>query len=59
MATLGVLILLQGIAVIRYGARVTFVEPELPTNLLTVFGKAVSVLFFGNDTRYEGCYVKS
>jgi ABC-type branched-subunit amino acid transport system ATPase component/branched-subunit amino acid ABC-type transport system permease component len=43
VATLGALILLQGIAVIRYGARVTFVEPELPTNLVTVLGKAVSV----------------
>jgi branched-subunit amino acid ABC-type transport system permease component len=43
VATLGVLILLQGIAVIRYGARVTFVEPELPTTLLHPFGKAVSI----------------
>ena len=43
VATLGVLILLNGIAVIRYGARVTFVDAELPTTLLNVFGKAVSV----------------
>lgn len=43
VATLGVLILLQGFAVIRYGARVTFVDPELPTTLVHPFGKAVSV----------------
>lgn len=38
VATLGVLILLQGIAVIRYGARVT-----LPNNLVTVLGRGVSI----------------
>ena len=43
MATLGVLILLNGIAVIRYGARVTFVDSELPTTLVHPFGKAVSI----------------
>ena len=43
VATLGVLILLQGFAVIRYGARVTFVESELPTTLVHPFGQAVSV----------------
>ncbi|MFV0308229.1 MAG: ABC transporter permease subunit [Desertimonas sp.] len=43
VATLGVLILLQGIAVVRYGARVTFVNPELPTNLVTILGKPVSI----------------
>ena len=43
VATLGVLILLQGLAVIRYGARVTFVDPELPTTLVHPFGKAVSI----------------
>ena len=43
MATLGVLILLNGIAVIRYGSRVTFVDAELPTNLVTILGKQVSI----------------
>jgi ABC-type branched-subunit amino acid transport system ATPase component/branched-subunit amino acid ABC-type transport system permease component len=43
VATLGVLILLNGIAVIRYGARVTFVDSELPTTLVHPFGKAVSI----------------
>src|SRR5215216_3910213 len=43
VATLGVLILLQGAAVIRYGARVTFVEPELPQNLIHPLGKPVSI----------------
>ncbi len=43
VATLGVLILFNGIAVIRYGARVTFVDSELPTTLVHPFGKAVSI----------------
>ena len=43
VATLGVLILLNGIAVIRYGARVTFVKSHLPTTLVHPFGKAVSI----------------
>ena len=44
VATLGVLIVLQSSAIIRYGARVTFVESELPTTLCrTRSGSAVSV----------------
>jgi ABC-type branched-subunit amino acid transport system ATPase component/ABC-type branched-subunit amino acid transport system permease subunit len=43
VATLGVLIVLQGAAVVRYGARVTFVDPELPSRLVTVFGVTVSI----------------
>ncbi|MEY2405700.1 MAG: hypothetical protein QOG39_616, partial [Acidimicrobiaceae bacterium] len=43
VATLGVLIALQAAAVLRYGARVTFVSSELPTNVLHPFGLAISV----------------
>lgn len=43
VATLGVLILLQAAAVLRYGARVTFVNPELPTNLVRPFGIVISI----------------
>ncbi len=43
VATLGVLIVLQAWAVLRYGARVTSVKPELPTTLVHPFGSAVSI----------------
>jgi sulfate-transporting ATPase len=43
VATLGVLIVLQAAAVLRYGARVTFVEAELPTTLVNALGVTVSV----------------
>ncbi|MCU1503136.1 MAG: transporter related protein [Ilumatobacteraceae bacterium] len=43
VATLGVLILLQAWAVIRYGARVTFVKVELPDNVVHPFGRTVSI----------------
>jgi sulfate-transporting ATPase len=43
VATLGVLIVLQAAAVLRYGARVTFVRSELPTNVTHPFGVAISV----------------
>jgi sulfate-transporting ATPase len=43
VATLGVLIVLQAAAVLRYGARVTFVRTELPHNVLHPFGIAISV----------------
>lgn len=43
VATLGVLIVLQAAAVLRYGARVTFVEPELPIDLVHPFGITVSI----------------
>lgn len=43
VATLGVLIVLQAAAVLRYGARVTFVETELPADVVRPFGLAISV----------------
>jgi len=43
VATLGVLIILQSAAVLRYGARVTAVTSELPRDLVRPFGLAVSV----------------
>jgi ABC-type branched-subunit amino acid transport system ATPase component/branched-subunit amino acid ABC-type transport system permease component len=43
VATLGVLIVVQAIAVLRYGATITFVESELPTNLLTFWDITISV----------------
>lgn len=43
VATLGVLILLQAAAILRYGARVTFVDPELPITLVRPFGITVSI----------------
>ncbi len=43
VATLGVLIALQGITILRYGSKVTFVESELPSSVIEVFGLAVPV----------------
>ncbi len=43
VATLGVLIVVQAIAVLRYGATITFVDSELPTNLWTFWGITISV----------------
>jgi sulfate-transporting ATPase len=43
VATLGILIVLQSAAVLRYGATVTTVRSELPRNLLRIFDQAVSV----------------
>ena len=43
VATLGVLIVLQAAAVLRYGSVITFVDPELPTTLVEPFGVAISV----------------
>src|SRR5919106_5598566 len=43
VATLGVLIVVQAIAVLRYGSKITFVTSELPTNLLTFWGITISV----------------
>ncbi|MCU1502111.1 MAG: transporter related protein, partial [Ilumatobacteraceae bacterium] len=43
VATLGILIVLQSGAVLRYGARVTAVTSELPRTLTHPFGLAVSV----------------
>ena len=43
VATLGLLIVLQAAAVLRYGARVTTVTSELPRTLVHPFGLAVSV----------------
>ena len=43
VATLGLLIILQAAAVLRYGARVTTVASELPRTLVHPFGLAVSV----------------
>jgi sulfate-transporting ATPase len=42
VATLGVLIVVQGAAVLRYGARVTTVTSELPRELVKIFGVTVS-----------------
>ena len=43
VATLGLLIILQSAAVLRYGARVTSVPSELPRNLIHPFGLTLSV----------------
>ena len=43
VATLGVLIVLQSAAVLRYGARITFVRSELPNDVVRPFDVAVSV----------------
>ena len=43
VATLGILIMLQSAAVLRYGARVTSVNSELPRKLLRPFGLIISV----------------
>ena len=39
VATLGILLTLQSLAVLKNGGRATFVRPELPTNVLTISGK--------------------
>jgi ABC-type branched-subunit amino acid transport system ATPase component/branched-subunit amino acid ABC-type transport system permease component len=43
VATLGVLIIVQSFAVIRYGAKVKFVKSELPINVVRFWGATVSV----------------
>ncbi|MDY7106851.1 MAG: branched-chain amino acid ABC transporter permease/ATP-binding protein [Actinomycetota bacterium] len=43
VATLGVLIVLQAAAVLRYGSRITFVESELPTTAVEPLGVSISV----------------
>ena len=43
VATLGILIILQSAAVLRYGATVTVVSSELPRDLVKVFGQNISV----------------
>ena len=43
VATLGLLVVIQSAAVLRYGARVTAVTSELPRTLVHPFGLAVSV----------------
>ena len=43
VATLGMLIILQSAAVLRYGARNTLVQSEIPRNLVHPFGIIVSV----------------
>jgi len=43
VATLGVLIIVQSVAVIRYGAKVKFVKSELPVNTITFWGTTVSI----------------
>lgn len=41
VATLGILITLQSLAVLRYGGRATFVPPELPQGVIRIYGKVV------------------
>ncbi len=41
VATLGILITLQSLAVLRYGGRATFVPPELPQGVIHVYGKVL------------------
>ncbi|MCW2682031.1 MAG: transporter related protein [Frankiales bacterium] len=41
VATLGILITLQSLAVLRYGGRAIFVRPELPQGVITLYGKVV------------------
>src|SRR4051812_14770096 len=43
VATLGVLIVLQAGAVLRYGSKITFVKSELPVTVLEPFGITISV----------------
>ena len=43
VATLGMLIVIQSLAVLRYGARVTPFKSELPENPIRIFGMNVSV----------------
>ena len=43
VATLGVLIVLQAIAVLRYGSTITFVTSELPTTVVRPLGLSISV----------------
>lgn len=43
VATLGILIVLQSAAVLRYGARVTAVSSELPRTLVHPFGLTISI----------------
>lgn len=43
VATLGVLIIMQSAAVVRYGGRVTFVKTELPDNLYEVGGITIAL----------------
>ena len=43
VATLGVLIILQAAAVLRYGSSITFVTAELPVTVLKPFGVVVSL----------------
>lgn len=40
-ATLGILLTVQSVAVLRYGGRATFVAPELPQNVLHISGTIV------------------
>lgn len=41
VATLGILLILQSIAVLRYGGRATFVPSELPLTVIQIYGKIV------------------
>ena len=43
VATLGILIVVESVAVLRYGARVTTITSELPRTLVHPFGLTVSV----------------
>lgn len=43
VATLGVLIIVQSVAVLRYGAKVKYVKSELPVNTISFWGTTVSV----------------
>jgi ABC-type branched-subunit amino acid transport system ATPase component/ABC-type branched-subunit amino acid transport system permease subunit len=43
VATLGVLIILQAAAVLRYGSAITFVRSELPVTVLRPFGITISL----------------
>ena len=43
VATLGVLIVLQAGAILRYGSKITFVTSELPVTVLHPFGITISV----------------
>ncbi len=43
VATLGVLIVLQAGAILRYGSKITFVKSELPVTVLEPFGITISV----------------
>lgn len=41
VATLGILLTLQSVAVLRYGGRATFVPPDLPQGVITLHGTIV------------------